>query len=786
MEDDLGYEPGDRASVVNQLQLEHDFASSVIDAAPFIVLVLDPSGKILFCNQQMQCISGYEIEELQGKDWFDTFLPDRNGRKIREMQRAMVNDIDTTETVNPIQTRTGEERVIAWSNRTLKDSSGIITGVLAIGQDVTERHAAENGLRRSEERYRTLVETLPDAVAVTDLEGRIVTVNARGAALWGAKTTDELIGADAFQFLAPGDVARTRESLQRVLTEGEIRDVEGTIQRKDGAFYLGEIRVSLLRDSKGRPSGFTAVIRDVTEMRTTESALRESEELYRTLVETSPDAIVLIDLEGTLVTANEQALTLYGFDDPEKFTGMHFLDLIAPQDRKRAAANFQKRLTGDSFEEVRYAVTTGDGRERLVMIKGSLIRDETDSPTSVMAVIHDVTEKAAAEEALRKSEEQLRQSQKMEAIGSLAGGMAHDFNNLLGVITGYSGLMLADLSEADPLHENVEEIKLAAERAAQLTSRLLAFCRKQVLEPKVLDLNEQIAGMEKMLRRLLGEDLDLLLVQEPALGRVLADAGHIEQIIMNLAVNAREAMPKGGKLTIETANLVMDEGSIEEHLGIEPGAYVLLAVSDTGTGMSPEVRERAFEPFFTTKPKGKGTGLGLATIYGIVKQSRGDIRVHTEPGRGTTFKVYLPVVEAEEEAARAVESVQDRMQGTETILVVEDEKLLLRLISRILARQGYRVIEASSAGEAILASERYEDSIDMMLTDVIMPQMSGVELGERLLAAHPGMKVLYMSGYTDSAIVHHELLNEGVMFIQKPFSAEKIALKVREVLDRAP
>jgi signal transduction histidine kinase/DNA-binding response OmpR family regulator len=382
-------------------------------------------------------------------------------------------------------------------------------------------------------------------------------------------------------------------------------------------------------------------------------------------------------------------------------------------------------------------------------------------------------------------ESQLRQAQKMEAVGSLAGGVAHDFNNLLTAILGYGHILLTRLREDDPARHNVQEILKAGERAAALTNQLLAFSRKQVLQPKILDLNALAMNLEKMLRRLIGEDIELSTCLDRNLGQVRADPGQIEQVIMNLVVNSRDAMPKGGKVTIETANVTLGEDYASRHLGSKPGRYVMLAVADTGVGMDAATQSRVFEPFFTTKEAGKGTGLGLATVYGIIKQSEGYISVYSEPGQGTTFKAYLPRIDQPAETATVGETVPIP-RGTETILLVEDEESVRRLARLILERQGYAVIEAPSASSALATAEKQAAPIHLVLTDVIMPEMNGRELSQRLTRIHPAARVLFMSGYTGDTIVRHGVLEPGIAFLQKPFTPTDLARKVREVLDGAP
>jgi signal transduction histidine kinase/ActR/RegA family two-component response regulator len=397
-------------------------------------------------------------------------------------------------------------------------------------------------------------------------------------------------------------------------------------------------------------------------------------------------------------------------------------------------------------------------------------------PDMVLVHTDDVTEQ-------RRTEEQLRLAQRMEAIGRLAGGVAHDFGNLLSVITSYAELALDGVRGIDPLHADIREIRKAAERATLLTRQLLAFGRKQLLSPRVLDLNQVVAEMEGMLRRLLGEDIDFATGLAPDLGRVKADPGQIEQVVMNLAVNARDAMPGGGKLTIDTTNVELDELYAGQHVSVKPGAYVLLSVSDTGCGMDDQIRTRLFEPFFTTKETGKGTGLGLATVYGIVKQSGGNIWVYSEPGKGTTFKVYLPREPAEATVETRLSRAVPRVTGDETILVVEDDEAVRNLARRVLASAGYTVVTAANGGEALLTCERYPGRIHLMLTDVVMPEMSGKDVAQRVAKLLPELRVLYMSGYTDRAIVHRGVLESGTHFVSKPFNAADLTGAVRAVLD---
>ena len=386
-------------------------------------------------------------------------------------------------------------------------------------------------------------------------------------------------------------------------------------------------------------------------------------------------------------------------------------------------------------------------------------------------------------EALQRSEDQLRQAQKLEALGRLAGGIAHDFNNLLTAILGYGSLVRGRLGPDSPSMRDLEEILRAADRAARLTRQLLAFSRQQVLEPRVLDLNAVVTDLDRMLRRLIGEDIDLVTAPAEGLGRIKADPGQLEQVLLNLIVNSRDAMPGGGKLTIETADVDLDEGPARARADVAPGHYVMLAVSDTGCGMSPEVRARMFEPFFTTREMGRGTGLGLSTVHGIVKQSDGHIEVYSEPGRGTTIKIYFPRAEEPLEVLERPSPAATRIEGTETILLVEDEEMIRRMLTQSLELLGYAVIEACDGSEAIAACEWRDRPVDLLITDVIMPLMNGPELVQRIAAIRPDLRVLFMSGYTDRALIHQGLRRSGTAFLQKPFTPEALARKIREILD---
>jgi two-component system cell cycle sensor histidine kinase/response regulator CckA len=449
----------------------------------------------------------------------------------------------------------------------------------------------------------------------------------------------------------------------------------------------------------------------------------------------------------------------------------------------------QRALLGEVFTEPELHRRRSDGSPIVVSVSTSPLRRPDGTIYGIMSILMDVTERKAAEESRARlaivEEQLLRQSQKMEAVARLAGGVAHDFNNMLTAISGYSDLLLHRLPDSSMLRRDVEEIRKAGDRAAALTRQLLAFSRRQVLEPKLLDLNAVVTRMGEPLRRMVGGNIELSTDLSPSLSRVKADPAQIEQVIMNLAFNARDAMPDGGRLTIATADAELSPAYAAVHSEVRPGPHVLLSVADTGQGMDDEVQAHLFEPFFTTKERGKGTGLGLATVYGIVHQSGGHIRVNSAADRGSTFLVYLPRAEAIEGGAREAERplLPHPSPGTETVLLAEDEEVVRRLARDILSENGYRVLEAANGREALLLSEAHRGEIHLLLTDVIMPKMSGRELAERVRPLRPDLRILYMSGYVDDAILRHDVLEDRVPFLQKPFTAEELARKVREVLD---
>jgi len=517
-------------------------------------------------------------------------------------------------------------------------------------------------------------------------------------------------------------------------------------------------------------------IRDITNRKKAEQGLKESEERYRIIFEGAAEGILVADMETRRFRyCNPVICEMLGYAE-EELIELGVTDIHPKESLDHVLAEFEAQARGDNLLAPNIPCLRKDGSVIFVDIQTtSAVIDGLECNVGFFT---DITKR-------RHIEAQLRQAQKMEAIGTLAGGVAHDFNNILTTIIGYADLMLMDIDIDKPLTDKINEIKIAGERAAGLTRQLLAFSRKQIIQPKILDLNKLLTGIEKMLVRLIGEDIEILMIPESASWQVEIDPGQMEQVIMNLAINAKDAMPNGGKLTFQTANMELNENYFAEHGIVEEqiGSYVMLAVSDTGSGIDEETQKRIFEPFYSTKETGKGTGLGLSTVYGIVKQSGGFVWVYSEPGQGTTFKVYLPRVKADVKAEEKEQTPVENLGGSETVFIVEDDNSLRNLAQKALQQHGYRVLTAENGEDALRISKEYEGAIDLMVTDVVMPKMGGKETAERLQPLHPQMKVIYMSGYTDESIVHHGVLAPGLNFLEKPFSPANLARKVREVLN---
>ncbi|PYU08438.1 MAG: hybrid sensor histidine kinase/response regulator [Acidobacteria bacterium] len=636
-------------------------------------------------------------------------------------------------------------------------------------------HRMRRRLFEREELFRLISDNAADMIAVVDMDGNRI-YNSQSYSRVLGYDEEELKHSSSFEQVHPDDREMVRRAAEDARRSGVGRTLEYRIRHKDGSWRVLESTASVIRTPRGEPQKLVIVNRDITERKKAAESLRQSESGFRSMVEDAPYGIFRCHSNGKLLSANPAFQRMLRYDHPDELLQTNLVEDVfeSPSEFERL-----KNLVDDGkeFKDVAVELRRKDGNKIAVRCRGRSVTDPEGLPSlDVFAEV--VTEK-------RILERQLQMAAKMEAVGRLSGGVAHDFNNLLGVIIGYSQLFKRKLDPQSPLREHAEEIEKAGQRAAALTRQLLAFSRQQVLTPAVLNLNDLVADMLKMLPRLIGEDIAVSTSLAADLGRVKADHGQIEQVIMNLAVNARDAMPSGGQLRIETANRELDQGYVRHHPGARPGQYVMLSVADSGTGIDAETLAHIFEPFFTTKELGKGTGLGLATVYGVVKQSEGYVWVDSEPGKGASFQIFLPRVEEEQTAQLPIRAQDGQGAGaSQTILLVEDSEPLRKLTRSFLESHGFDVLVAQNGEEAIDVEARSSKKIHLLVTDVVMPGINGRVLAERLHLKQREMKVLYISGYTDSFIASHGVLERGMTLLNKPYTEDELVQKVRETLRR--
>ena len=776
-------------------KLNESYLSTILENQPGLVWLKDTRSCFLAVNSAFAVSCGLDDpSQLRGKSDLDIW-PAHLAEKYRTDDAVVMAEGKP----KILEELIFDQGVIKWFE-TFKspvfNDQGDVIGTTGFAQDITEGKLAEEALRESERRLADVIEFLPDATLAIDRDKRIIVWNKAIEEMTGISSA-EMIGQGAYAYALPFYGERRPLLMDLVFADSaETAARYPAITRQGGtliaevfcnALYSGRgawvfVKVSPLHDAAGQVIGAIESIRDVTERKRAEEARRESEERFRMLASESPISIVAFDQDGQVTFVSDWHLTKFakGQLGPEFFLARKVWEL--PSLISSGETDKVRRiLAGESVcaDEV-YVPSNSIGREAYQSMRGVPFRRDGAIVGGVL-IREDITERKQAEEEREILQAQLIQAQKMESVGRLAGGVAHDFNNMLGVILGYTGLVLEQTNPSDPLSKYLQQIHKAAERSADLTRQLLAFARKQTVAPQVLDLNNTVEGMLRLLRRLIGEDIDLAWLPGRELWPVKMDHSQLDQILANLCVNARDAIAGVGKVTIETANTVFDAEYCARHAGFVPGDYVLLAVSDNGCGMDAETLSRIFEPFFTTKEVGQGTGLGLASVYGAVTQNNGLINTYSEPGQGTTFKIYLPrhtdiVVQATAEPQQAA------ARGSETVLLVEDEPMMLELTMSMLEQLGYTVLAARTPGEAMRLAREHSGSIDLLITDVVMPEMNGRDLAGNLLALYPGMKCLFMSGYTANVIAHHGVLDEGVHFLEKPFLMTDLAANIRKAL----
>ncbi len=761
---EMGLDITDRKEAEERLRNEKQFSETLIETIPLPVFYKDTSGRYLGCNRAFEEFFGKPKEQIIGKDVYEMW-PREIADTYTAMDRELFGRPSCQMYEGKVIGRDGLERKVIFYKAAIADAAGQVVGLIGVILDITARKQAEEALRASEERYRTVADYTADMEYWIDPEGKILYMSPACERLTGYPP--HAFQADPhllFHILHSEDLDLFVNHIEEIRLSDEPRSLDFRLVHLNGDQFWVNHTCQPVFGADGQPLGRRGSNRDITER-------KQAEEAFQSLVTHAPMGIYIVQ-DGKFVMINPgfEAITGYG---AQELIGQDCFSTVSPEYRTFVREKAIQRLKGEALPPYEFQFITKNGGSGWVM--QTITPTQYQGQRAVLGYFMDIT-------PLKKLEAQFLQAQKMEAVGRLSGGVAHDFNNILGVIMGHAELMLMRLNPNDPLSGHVKEIKNAGERAASLTRQLLAFSRKQILQPGIVNLNVMVTDLEKMLHRLIGEDIELFTVLESAQGSVLVDPGQLEQVILNLAVNARDAMPQGGKLTIETHDVNLDEAYCLNHPDVVPGPFVLLAVSDNGMGMDEDTQAHIFDPFFTTKDLGKGTGLGLSTVFGIIKQSGGTIEVYSEPGFGTTFKMYLPRV-GELAASPQAEVRVERSLGNETILVVEDDDMLRPLIIDVLKAYGSEALEAKDGAEALSICENHPDPIHLMLTDVVMPQMSGRQLAERMAVLRPQMKVLFMSGYTDDAIVHHGILNEDTAYIQKPFAPDDLVKKVREVLE---
>ncbi|HUQ99126.1 MAG TPA: PAS domain S-box protein [Gemmatimonadaceae bacterium] len=765
-----------------RLVAERSLAHSIQQQMPVGVIVAEvPSGRLVSVNAQMTEIfrtSFTPASDLNGYKFFVGFHED--GRQYAPLEWPLARTVLRAEAVRAEEIRIrrgdGSEGFVRMSSAPIRDDSGQIVAAVATVVDFTDQRIAERAVRTSDERFRFVARATNDVIWDWDISTNALVWNDAVETVFGHKQNAIYPEVKWWNdHIHPEDRDRVLAGIHGVLDHGGTYwSDQYRYQRGDGNYATVLDRGYIARDTSGTPLRMIGAMTDVTERTRSEAAIRFQAQLLNAVQQ----AVVATDPEGQVIFWNKFAETLYGWT-AEEAVGKTIQELTpSPFMREHGPEIVQRAAAGESWTG-EFLVQGKAEKPFPALLTSSPVRDERGQVLGLVGVSIDLTER-------RNLEEQFRQSQKMDAVGRLAGGIAHDFNNLLTVIRLNTEMILDGFDPTDPRSEDVRQIRNAAERASALTRQLLAFSRKQILQPRVLDLNTVVGNVEPMLRRLIGEDITIS-SSCGARGYVVADPGQLEQVLVNLVVNARDAMEQGGRITIETRNTELDDNYSSEHAPVIPGRYVMLAVGDTGVGMSKDTREHAFDPFFTTKEAGKGTGLGLATVYGVVKQSGGYVWIYSEPGQGTTVKLYFPEVSA----AAAFNTSTDQPgtaaktanRGSETILLVEDEEAVRRLTSRILQNQGYRVLAAQHGREAMDIATKEEGIIHLVLTDIVMPGMNGRGLVERLSGIRPAIKSLYMSGYTDDDIVRRGFVEPSRSFLQKPFTSDGLLQTVRKVLD---
>ena len=763
-----------------RLRQSRETYRALFEGAADAIFVLDTDGRIIDANGAACRRLGYSWAQLQGRPINDIDRPDYAQLAPERVEQVKREGSAVFETVHIAAD--GGQIDVECSVRAIQYAGR--PALLGVVRDISGRKRAQKAIQRERDRVQQYLDVMDSMLVALKPDMTITLVNRKACEILGYEES-ELLGRSWVDTCIPPEIRVDIAQLGAILATIEsdpTRLHENQVLTKSGERRLIAWHNAVLRDDDGALVGLLAHGEDITEHRAAEDALRRSEEQYRRIVETANEGIWILDEAGNTVFVNRQMADMLGYE-PQDVAGRPVADFIHVDYTPVLEDALRRRREGVAGRyEARYV--RRDGSDLWVVTSGTPLHNDHGDYIGAMGLMTDITERKAAEEEAARLEERMRQAGRLEAIGRLAGGVAHDLNNILSPIMGFSDLALMALDPAHRAHAYIQQVQAAAERARDLTWQLLAFGRKQALDMKPINLNDLITELDGVLRITIREDIETRTVLHPDLPAVMADPAQIEQVIVNLVVNAQDAMPTGGKLTIETAPVNLDEGYAADHPDVTPGPYVMMAVTDTGEGMTKETLDRAFEPFYTTKQPGSGTGLGLASAYGVVRQHGGHMSLYSELGQGTTAKVYLPGVTDSAEPVE-VTSAGEISHGTETIMVVEDDETVRMLACQMLERAGYRTIECDGAEQALALAETHDGGFDLLLTDVVMPGANGKELYSRLQARMPELRVLYMSGYTDNVIAHHGILEPGTHFIAKPFTVALLTSRVREVLDGA-
>ncbi|MBI5533201.1 MAG: PAS domain S-box protein [Deltaproteobacteria bacterium] len=759
-----------------------------------VIWTADLSLKFTYVSPSVERLRGFTPEEAMKQTLAEVLTPAALQRASQTLAEELALEMSPQRDIHRMRVIELEERHKNGSTvqteitlSFLRNEKLEVVGVLGVTRDVTERNRAVQALRRTEERYRITAEQTGQVFFEWDIATGQIEWSGAGEHLTGQSRLEfrTLTRSQWEGWVHPEDRARVIALMQQAMATPGPYSTEYRFLRKDGSYAVVEAHGVVVHGDASAPSRMLGTVRDISERKRLDDALRESQRAMTVLIHNLPGMVYRCrnDRDWTMEYLSPacEALTGYPTEALIGNQSLSYNDLIEESHREQVWEDWQRVLQEHGVYRGEYAIRRKDGALRWVWEQGCGVYSESGDVLALEGFISDITERKLAEQERSSLEEQLRQSQKMEAIGQLAGGVAHDFNNILTCINGFTEMLMSTMGPSEPIFLDLLEVKKAADRAASLTSQLLAFSRKQVIAPRVMDLNTALRPAARMIQRIIGEDVELRLQLDDCAGRIKADPGQIEQILINLAVNARDALADGGKVVLDTGCIRLDEEQSRQLAGSKPGAFAFIGVADNGCGMTPEVREHIFEPFFTTKAQGKGTGLGLSTVYGIVQQNGGFIDVHSEPGVGSTFRIFLPSVPEEVEAPEPRRSSPVPC-GRAVILLVEDEEMVRKMILRILERQGYTVMVAHGPMEAIAMSEQFPGSIDLLLSDVVMPELNGRQLHARLEASRPGLRVLYMSGYPENALSHEGVLEPGIPFLAKPFAVDALLRKLGDVL----